>query len=296
MSLKKHTLLYGAHMSIAGGFEKAIERGESINCTAIQIFTKSNRQWDAKPLTQEAIDAFIESKKNSSIKSIIAHATYLINVGAFSYEIEKKSVHALEAELIRCEQLQIPYLVLHPGSATESSREDCIKKIAKNINAIFAKETSSTTILLELMAGQGTTIGSTVAELRQIYDLVDNKRRIGFCVDTCHAFVAGYNIATPEGYENLWKEFDKELGLHKVKAIHINDSKKECGSHVDRHEDIGKGKIGLEGFRLLMNDERFFDVPKVLETPKNEDLVEDARNMKILKSLLNKTTQRLLGE
>ena len=281
-------------MSIAGGLSEALTRGASINCTAIQIFTKSNRQWAPKEPTTEEIALFSKIKKETGITHIIAHASYLINMGSPDPDIHRKSVIAATKELKVCEDLGIPFLVIHPGAYTTSTPEQAIVAIAKGIEKILYHVPGSSMILLETMAGQGTTIGSTFKELASIRELISDKHRVGICLDTCHVFAAGYNMATQIGYTSLWKDFDTIIGLPHLKAFHLNDSKKKCGSCVDRHEDIGKGEIGLEGFRLLMNDERFFSLPKILETPK-ESLLDDAKNMAILKKLLSeKTKQKLL--
>ena len=285
----------GAHMSIAGGIYKSVERGESIGCTCIQIFTKSNRQWYAKPLTKEDIDEFKLTLKNSDIiQDIVAHSSYLINIGSPNKTINKKSVESLSLELQRCEALGIPYLIFHPGAHLTSSIEKCLELIAKNINTIIDQNPGKTMLLLENTAGQGTNVGYTFEQLATIYKKVRKKSRVGFCLDTCHAFVAGYDFTTEKTYNAMWKEFAKVIGLKKLKVIHINDSKKGLGAHTDRHEDIGKGKIGLEGFRLLFNDKRFFDTPKILETPKDKDLKQDKMNMETIYKLLSPATKKTL--
>ena len=291
--MKKEKLLLGAHMSIAGGLSEALIRGASIGCTAIQIFTKSNRQWAPKEPTQEEISLFAKTQKETGITQVIAHASYLINMGSPDPDIHRKSVIAATKELKVCEDLGIPFLVIHPGSYTTSTPEQAIVAIAQGVEKILHHVPGSSMILLETMAGQGTVIGRTFKELAAIRELISDKHRVGICLDTCHVFAAGYNIATEMGYASLWKDFDKTIGLSHLKAFHLNDSKKECGSCVDRHEDIGKGEIGLEGFRLLMNDERFFSLPKILETPK-ADLLDDAKNMATLKKLLSEETKQKL--
>ena len=290
---KKHSLLLGAHMSMAGGIHLAIERGESIGCTAIQLFTKSNRQWHAKPLTHEEITLFKDAWKQSSIQSVVTHATYLINIGSPDKEIEKKSMDALAMELARSSSLDIPYLVLHPGSHINSDEESCLQRISDNLNTLL-KKAPNITILLETMAGQGTNIGYTFEHLAQIIKLSDFKNQLGVCLDTCHVFAAGYDFRTEKTYKAMWEQFDKTIGLKKLKAIHLNDSKEELGSRVDRHTDIGKGKIGLKAFELLVNDPNFFDIPKILETPKN-GLTEDEHNMKTIIELLSKKTRTALN-
>lgn len=290
---KKSHLLLGAHMSISGGFEKAIERGTSIGCTTIQIFTKSNRQWHAKTITQEEAKLFRTAVKESDIHPIVAHATYLINIGAPDKTIESKSVKAVIDELERCAILGIPYLVLHPGSHVDTDEAACLERIAQNLDEIFETDASNTKILLEIMAGQGSSVCYSFDQIATIRKLSHHKGRIGVCFDTCHAFAAGYDFTTPHGYKAMWDEFESTIGLNHLYAIHINDSKKELGSHVDRHEDIGKGAIGLQVFKLLFNDPRFFDIPKILETPKDE-LEDDVRNMRTIKNLLNEVTRKKL--
>lgn len=294
MAEQQHSLLLGAHMSIAGGFEQAIIRGESINCSTIQIFTKSNRQWNAKEITQEQIDLFKQTRKNFSMGPIIAHGTYLINIGSADADIRKKSMAALALELKRCDALGIDSYVLHPGSCGESTEKDCLNRINDALNDILDKTQSSTKLLLENMAGQGSVICYSFEQLAYIFDQSSHKKRIGFCLDTCHAFAAGYDFRTPATYEKMWQEFDSTLGIKHLHAIHVNDSKKELGSRVDRHEDIGKGQLGLEPFRLLFNDERLFDIPKILETPKDE-LEDYARNMQVIYGLISSKTKKILG-
>lgn len=291
---KKHTLLFGAHMSIAGKIEKAIERGESIGCTAIQIFTKSNRQWKAKQLTVDDIAAFKNAQKKSSIQSVVAHASYLINIGSDKKDIEKKSVESLIIELERCHELAIPYLILHPGSCGKNNEKICLEQISHNLNTVLHKTKNvATSILLENMAGQGSNICYTFEHIAQLINNSDDKKRVGVCFDTCHAFAAGYDFTTKEKYEALWNYFDKIIGIPRLKVIHINDSAKPFNSHIDRHANIGKGKLGLEPFRLLFNDPRFFDVPKILETPK-KTLSDDKENMQTIFSLISSITKKSL--
>ena len=291
---KKHILLLGGHMSIAGGMYKAILRGEEIHCTAIQVFTKSNRQWRGKVLTQEDIKLFKETWKKSCIKSIIAHSSYLINIGAPNKEILKKSITSLEDEVQRCLKLGISYLVLHPGSHVKTGEEACIKQIAESLDQILEKNPGKSKILLETMAGQGTSVGYKFEHISAIIDYAKQKGRLGVCLDTCHAFAAGYDFRTKKRYEEIFNLFDNIIGLHKLKAMHINDSMRDLGTRVDRHEDIGEGKLGLEPFRYLFNDERFFDIPKILETPEGT-LENYAMNMRVIKTLLTQKTKKILG-
>lgn len=286
MKNKKESLLLGAHMSIAGGLEKAIIRGELIGCTAIQLFTKSNRQWQAEELTEPSVSLFKKTANESLVTSIIAHASYLINLAAEEPLIYKKSIDALLQEVMRCEQLDIPYLVVHPGSAGKQERSVALHKIALALEIILNQTMGKTMILLETVAGQGTSLGNTFEELAEIRNGVKTKELIGICVDTCHIFAAGYDISSVKGYQETWKKFDSLIGLSHLKAFHLNDSMKNLASRVDRHAHIGEGKIGLEAFALLLNDPRFFDIPKILETPKGEDeMHDDIKNMEILRKL-----------
>ncbi|MDR3551050.1 MAG: deoxyribonuclease IV [Candidatus Babeliales bacterium] len=294
MQKNKHTLLLGAHMSIAQNFEHALQLGESIGCTAIQIFTKSNRQWVAKKISDQQAASFHEALKKTTIKSVITHATYLINIGSPDSATSKKSTAALIDELERCALLTIPYLVLHPGASLKTNEQECLERIADNINEALAKTPHTTNLLLETMAGQGSTIGNTFEQLALIREKVETKSRLGICFDTCHAFAAGYDFRTSQTYNKMWADFDATIGLTNLKAMHLNDSKKELGSHVDRHDDIGKGQLGLKVFELLVNDERFFDIPKILETPKTTGLLEDKKNMETIKSLISLKTRKAL--
>lgn len=282
MSGKK--ILVGAHVSIAGGLHKAIKRGEGIGCTAIQIFTKSTRSWFAKKITKEEVELFKKAWKESSISSVIVHAGYLINIGSGKKSFEGKSVKSLTEELQRCEILGIPYLVLHPGASVGGEVEGCITRIAKNLDEVLEKVKGKSKILLETMAGQGTNVGYTFEQLKKIRKLCKNKRRVGICFDTCHIFAAGYDISTPKGYKETWDRFEKVLGLGLLKVIHINGSKRELGSRKDRHENLGKGKIPLKTFELIMNDKRFFNVPKILETPIGGEIY--GKEIKTLKKMI----------
>ncbi len=294
MARNQRSLLLGAHVSVEGGFDQAIKRGESIHCTTIQIFTKSNRQWNAKPISNEQAQLFKQAHQESIIGPIVAHGTYLINIGSADKELSNKSVQAVAMELERCNELGIDYFVLHPGSSVNSTEKECLQRISDNLNDIMSKTKSNTILLLENMAGQGSVVGYKFEQLKAIHEQSEFKNRIGYCFDTCHAFAAGYDFRAPHAYEKMWKEFDDILGLKNLKAIHLNDSKKELGSRVDRHEEIGKGQLGLEPFSLLINDERFYDIPKILETP-SDDLTDYAANMAIIKGLMTPQTKKQLN-
>ncbi|MFA5075004.1 MAG: deoxyribonuclease IV [Candidatus Babeliales bacterium] len=283
----KKEILLGAHVSIQGGLYKAIERGEKMGCSTIQIFTQSNQSWFAKKLLPEEIEKFKKTLQNSKIKIVISHSTYLINIGSPNKETEKKSVHALITKLEKCNLLDIPYIVLHPGSHLGSGEENCIKKIAKNLDFALSKSTGKTKILIETVAGQGTNIGYTFEQLKQIKDLCKLKNKIAICFDTCHVFSAGYDISTPEKYEEVLKNFDKILGLNLLKVIHLNNSKTEFNSKKDRHENIIKGQIPIKFFELIMNDKRFIDIPKILETPIITGENTHEQEIKLLKKMVN---------
>ncbi len=271
---KEKKILIGAHMSIAGGLEKALIRGESVGCTAIQIFTKNNKAYFGKIITEQDVERFKKQWKESSIIYVMTHCSYLVNIGAKNKETEKKSIAALAHELERCEVLGIPHLVIHPGSHIGAGEEKCITQIAHNLDTVFKKAPDSSMILLETAAGQGTNVGYTFEQLRSIYDQCKEKDRLGICLDTCHAFAAGYDIATKEGYKKMWDDFKKIIGIRKLKAIHLNGSKMPCGSRRDRHENLGKGEIPLETFKWIMNDPSLTSIPKILETPSVDGITE----------------------
>lgn len=286
---KKNTPLLGAHISVAGGFYKAIERGASIGCTTIQIFTKSNRQWHAKTISDDEVKQFKHAQKHYSISPIIAHASYLINIGSPNPQAAHKAVEALIVELERCQALDIPYLVLHPGSHLNTDETACLDRIAEHLSYVFTHVPGKSMILLETMAGQGSGTCSTFEQIAYIMKKVKPKSRIGVCIDTCHIFAAGYDFRDATSYKKMWHTFDTIIGRKYLKVIHMNDSKRECGSRVDRHEYIGKGKIGLEGFSLLMNDTTLSDVAKIVETPVKHAahaLVEFKHNMDVLTDLI----------
>lgn len=280
-------ILLGAHTSIAGGVDKAVERAASIGCTTLQIFIKNSNQWNSKPLNKQVVQNYKRLLKVTKIYPVIAHDSYLINLCAKDTEILKKSRKAFVDELKRCELLGINYLNFHPGAHMGRGEEDGIKLIAESIN-IAHSETLGFKVksMIETTAGQGTNLGYRFEQIKKIIDLVEEKNRLAVCIDTCHIFAAGYDIRTEKTYEKTIEEFDAIIGLKYLKAFHLNDSKKGLGERVDRHEHIGFGKIGLNGFRFIMNDKRFVNVPKILETPKGEDMKEDIMNMTTLKNLI----------
>lgn len=283
-------VLIGAHLSIMGGLYKSIERATTLKCTALQIFTRSNRQWQAKELLPEEIILFKHTWATSNIRQIVVHANYLINIASADFSLQHKSIEALADELERCEKLGISYLVLHPGSAADGNKAQAIERAGKILNQALAKAQSSTTILLENMAGQGNALGNTFEELKILQQATNYPQRIQFCLDTCHAFAAGYDIRTEHTYKEFMHSVDATVGLHNIKAIHLNDSKKELNAHVDRHANVGAGYLGMESFKLFMNDPAFFAVPKILETPPGQE----EKDLNALRECVSQKTQKYL--
>jgi len=284
---RKSQILLGAHMSIAGGVHRAIERACSIHCTAMQIFVKNNMQWFARPLAGEEIRAFCNHMQRGELLSIFAHANYLINLAATNPQFHAKSLRALAEELTRTHQLELPFLVLHPGAHLGAGEEAGLDKIIASIDAVFrVLPKIKIKIALETTAGQGSCLGHTFEQIAYIIDNARQPERLCVCLDTAHVFAAGYDISSESTVRKMFREFDRTIGLERLAAIHVNDSKAASGSRVDRHEHIGKGKIGLRAFRAILRDPRFRKLPKVLETPKGKDLREDVENLKTLRALI----------
>ncbi|RTL06823.1 deoxyribonuclease IV [Candidatus Dependentiae bacterium] len=288
--IQKKPLLIGAHMSIKHGFGEAIQDGASIQCKAIQFFTKSNRQWYAKKIMQKDITLLNEALIKSHIdrKNVIVHASYLINLASSNNVTAKKSYDGLLEELERCAILNLPYLVLHPGAATESTTKEGIAQITFFLEEIMQKSSENVMVLLENMAGQGTVIGKNFQELALIINglSMSSQKKVGICIDTCHLFAAGIPFDTQENYESTWQSFDKLIGRSKIKVIHLNDSKSAYGSHVDRHEHITKGKIPIKSFKMILNDPLFTNIPKILETP-HASLSDHLMNIQQVEYLYN---------
>lgn len=262
----------GAHVATTGGVDKAPANGQALGCDAIQVFTRNQMQWRARALGNREIAAFKQAMKDCQIQVAVSHDSYLINLGSPEKEILQKSLTAFADEVERCEQLGIPYLVFHPGSHTGSGEASGLKRIAESLNLVLSQKKGYTTqILLETTAGQGSNLGYRFEQLAEILAEVEEKDRVGVCVDTCHVFAAGYDLRQPSTYEAAFQQLDQVIGLKKVKAFHLNDSKKGLGSRIDRHENIGKGELGLEPFRLLLNDPRFVGLPMLLETPGGDE-------------------------
>ena len=279
-----HGPLLGAHMSIAGGVHQALYRAQQAGCEAVQVFTKSSRQWQAKSLTAEDIAAFQEAQRATGITTVVAHDSYLLNLAAADLTLWEKSLHAGIDEMERCEALHIASLIAHPGAHVGAGEEVGLANIARAIDAIHnACAGFRTRITLEITAGQGTNLGYRFAHMREILDRVRDSERLRFCFDTQHAFAAGYDLSTAEGYERTFAEFDELIGLQRLTAFHLNDAKAGLGSRVDRHANIGQGLLGPEPFRRLMQDTRFWGLPMCLETPKSDDLHEDMEALALLR-------------
>jgi apurinic endonuclease (APN1) len=279
-------IVLGAHMSIRGGVSMAIERARSIRCTAMQMFVKNNMQWFARALTREEIRAFLNHAQRGELLSVFGHANYLINLAATNPQFHANSIRALAEELVRADQLELPFLVLHPGAHLGAGEEAGLKKIADSVDDVFRKIPKvKTKIALEITAGQGSCIGHRFEHLAHIIANVREPDRLRVCLDTAHLFAAGYEIGSESGVKKTFHEFDRVIGRNRLVAIHVNDSKTGLGSRVDRHEHIGKGRIGLDAFRFIMRSPRFSKIPKVLETPKGNDLAEDGVNLKTLERL-----------
>lgn len=272
---KNCDFIIGAHTSAAGGVYKALLEGKSIGATTIQLFTANQRRWDSKALTPEAVELWHRTIKETNITHVMSHDSYLINLGAPDPENLRKSRNAFHEELVRCHQLDLTYLNFHPGAALKETPEQCLDLIVESLLQIAPlAEKGKTRLLLETTAGQGSAQGWRFEQLAYIISRVKGHIPIGVCIDTCHIFVAGYEIRTPEGWDATLKEFDQVVGLSHLYAFHINDSVKGLGSRVDRHQPLGKGLIGLDSFRYLMQDERTRHIPKYLETPGDLELWE----------------------
>lgn len=288
----------GAHLSIAGGLPRAVDRAEASRCEALQIFTKSAGQWRARPLPPDEIARFRRRVEETGVAPVVAHNSYLINIAAAAPALREQSIAALGEELDRAEALGLAGLVMHPGSYTTASETSGLELIADGLARLLkARRRGRTRILLEHTAGQGTNLGHRFEHLAGIIARLDGTPRVGVCLDTCHLLAAGYDICSDEGYHATFAEFDRLVGIDRIAAFHLNDSRKPCGSRVDRHEHIGRGCLGLAPFRRLVNDPRFAALPMLLETPKLETPESrrrsdvdpwDARNLRTLRRLIRK--------
>jgi deoxyribonuclease IV len=286
----------GAHLSIAGGLPRAVDRAQASRCETLQIFTKSAGQWRARPLPSEEIARFRARVDETGIHPVVAHNSYLINVAAAAPALRAQSIAALGEELDRAEALGLDGLVMHPGSYTRGTEAEGLALIAEALRELLrARPRARTKVLLEHTAGQGTNLGHRFEHLAAIIDRLSGSPRVGVCLDTCHLLSAGYDITSKAGYETTFRDFDRIVGVDRIAVFHLNDSKKPCGSRVDRHEHIGKGCLGLEPFRRLLNDPRFARLPMLLETPKLDTSESrrrsdidpwDARNLRTLRKLM----------
>lgn len=283
----------GVHVSVSGGLELAWSRAKELGCQTMQIFTKSERQWKGKEITPQTLEVWNTARTaHSDITPVLTHDSYLINLAAPDDEAWQKSLDAFADEIARNTLLGIPYLVTHAGAHVGSGEEAGLRRIAAGVNRVHRQITEQTgnppgtTILFETTAGQGTALGYKFDHWGRILELLEHPEWVGFCFDTCHVWASGYDLASREGWDSTMSEFEQYIGTEKIKAFHVNDSQKGRGSKVDRHEGIGKGTMGLEPFRFLMNDKRFTNVAKVLETPKGDDTALDLENLATLRSLI----------
>ena len=281
--------LMGAHMSAAGGMHKAIDRAVDLHMTALQVFTKSNRQWKSKPRDPGDLQKWRDRRQGPAPLPVVSHASYLINLAGPKPDIQAKSRAGLADELERAAVLGIPNVVLHPGAHMGDGAATGIARAAAIVNEVYAERPhlQATRLLFEVMAGQGTVIGRNLAELAALLSLTRDAAHTGICLDTCHLFAAGYEIRTREGYDSLMAEIDATVGTDAVHCWHFNDSKGDLGSHVDRHEHIGEGRIGTSAFAFILNDATWSHIPKLLETPKTVERTSDLKNMQALGSLLD---------
>lgn len=277
---------FGAHMSTSGGVWKALERGRSVNCDSVQIFVKNNMQWLGRPFAASDIAQFEKERAAHRFICVFGHTGYLINLGAPASANRDKSIQSLIQEIELATQLGIPFLVMHPGAHLGAGEEAGIKQIIAGLDEVFAATSKSPVrIALENTAGQGSCLGDRIAHLGRIFEGVRRPKRLGVCLDTAHFFAAGYDIRTPKGWKSAIAEVENAVGLENILAFHINDSKTDLGSRVDRHAHIGQGKIGRDGFRHIVRDSRFKNHPACLETARSPDLHEDVMNLAILREL-----------
>ncbi len=277
---------FGAHMSTAGGAWKALERARSIDCEVVQIFVKNNMQWFGRPPSSAEVALFKEKKRQTRIAAVFGHTSYLINLGAAPSPNRDKSLQSLLQEIQFATAMGLPFLVMHPGAHLGAGEKKGLERVVAGLDTVFASTRESPVkIALEITAGQGTCLGSRLEHLAGIIDAAKTPERLGVCLDTAHLFAASYNIREQRGWEKVMKDLSRFIGLRKVLAFHLNDSKTELGSRVDRHAHIGHGKIGLEGFKHIVGDSRFRKHPGCLETPKGPDLKEDIANLAVLRTL-----------
>ena len=282
-------LQLGAHMSIAGGVSRALDQAAKVASNAVQVFTKNNRQWNGPAIDAADVARWQVQKPALGIEYAVSHASYLINLASSKDDLWERSLAAQRDEIERANAYGIAHVVLHPGAHTGAGAEFGVQRIAAALNRIHADtpQCAGTLTCLEIMAGQGSVLGRNLQELRAIIELVEDRARVGVCLDTCHVFAAGYDLRSADAYEQFMDQVELEIGLNLVKVWHLNDSKGALASHVDRHTHIGDGEIGLEGFRYILNDPRWEGVPTIIETPKEDTLEEDVMNLARLVALVN---------
>jgi deoxyribonuclease-4 len=274
-------------MSIGGGVDTAFDRGEQVGCDAMQIFTKNSNQWQAPPLAEKTVERYHRRQAETGITPVVAHSSYLLNLASPDDALWNRSLDALLFEMERCDLLVIPYLVIHPGSHMGTGEEAGIARIVTALNLAHDRlPDARVKITLETTAGQGTNLGYRFEHLAAMIAGAEAGDRLAVCYDTCHTLAAGYDFRTPAGYAQVLKQFDDVVGLARLTVFHFNDSKQAPASRKDRHEHIGEGSVGLDGFRHILNDPRFRDIPMLLETPKSEDMHEDKENLARLRALI----------
>jgi deoxyribonuclease IV len=285
---------FGAHMSVAGGLPRAVERAAVHRCECLQIFSKNASQWRGRPLPPEEIAAFRAAVVTARLVAVVSHASYLINLATSDRALRQLSRDAMADEIDRAERLGLLGVVLHPGCYTSGSPSEGLRLIAENLYELLDRHAGGTMVLLEHTAGQGSSLGASFDELAEIIGLMHDHPRVGVCLDTCHLLASGHDLATPDGYARTFRDFGRIVGFDKLRAFHLNDSKKPLGSRVDRHEHVGKGCLGIETFRRLVNDRRFRRIPMLLETPKGEGKARgpivvdplDEQNLNTLRALV----------
>lgn len=295
MAVSSTRLLLGAHVSIAGGIEKAFGRGEAIGCSAIQIFTRNASRWQAKPLSDEAVKAFRRARHASSIDYVSAHDSYLINLASPDPELRHRSIVAFIDEMVRCARLGIEDLVMHPGAHVGAGYEAGMNTLIASLGSVFAEAPAEVRVLLENTAGQGSCLGARFEELAEILERLP-QGNLAVCFDTCHAFAAGYDLRSIDGYQQVMDTFDRLIGTEQLALFHVNDSKKPLGSRVDRHEHVGRGLIGPTGFEALMADKRFAGRAKIIETPPGDEHCDDLRNLALLRQFAERANPELSME
>jgi deoxyribonuclease IV len=275
----------GAHLSIAKGFDHAVYEARSLGCNTLQIFTKNANAWREREISDQEAQLFHQAKQKTGIEIVTSHTSYLINLASEEREIRKKSIQALKAEMIRAGKLELSFVVIHPGAHKGTGINQGLNRIVESLNTIFDQITTSIPLLLlETTAGQGSSLGCCFGHLSTIMENVTRSEKLGVCMDTSHIFAAGYDIRTDESYDNTMKTFNSKIGFQHLHLFHLNDSKKELGSRIDRHEHIGRGFIGIDAFRKIMNDSKFLHIPKIIETPKENNM--DQVNLDLLKMLV----------